>query len=125
MRKEADSARAEKGALGVGGQGRQGAAGTKCTPRKKFCQGSAQGSAQGVLYEEGGGKRSRTAGGRRREEGGARPRCGSDLKKESRGCSGQDPGEKEQNLDLTKSNLDIDKCILHLILIDTGKKSNM
>ena len=77
MRKEADSARAEKGALGVGEQGRQGAAGTKCTPRKKIAQGSAQGSAQVVLYEEGGGKRSRTAGGKRREEGGARPRCGS------------------------------------------------
>ena len=78
MREEADSAWAEKGALGVRVQGRQGAAGTKCTPRKIFGQGSAQGSAQGVLYEEGGGKRSRTAGGKRREEGGARPRCGSD-----------------------------------------------
>ena len=75
------------------------------------------------MYEKGGGKRSRTAGGKRREEGGARPRCGFDVKKESRGCSGQDPGEKEQNLDLTKSNLDIDKCILNLILIHTGKKS--
>ena len=61
------------------------------------------------MYEEGRSKRSRMAGGRRKEEGGARPRCGSDVKKESRGCSGQDPGEKEQNLDLVIS--------LNLILI--------
>ena len=64
----------EKGALGVGEQGGQGAAGTKGTPRKKFAQGSAQGSAQVVLYEEGRGKlgwrEERTAGGERRQEGG-------------------------------------------------------
>lgn len=60
--------------MGVGGQGRKGAAGTKCTPRKKIAQGSAPGSARFVLYEGGG--RQRTAG--RREERGerSRPRCG-------------------------------------------------
>ena len=68
MREEADSAWAEKGALGVRGHGRQGAAGTKCTPRKKIAQGSAPGSARFVLYEGGG--RQRTAG--RREERGHR-----------------------------------------------------
>ena len=74
MREEADSAWAEKGALGVRGQGRQGAAATKCTLRKKIAQGSAPGSARFVLYEGGG--RQRTAG--RREERGerSRPRCG-------------------------------------------------
>ena len=68
MREEADSAWAEKGALGVRGHRRQGAAGTKCTPRKKIAQGSAPGSARFVLYEGGG--RQRTAG--RREERGER-----------------------------------------------------
>ena len=52
--------------------GAEGARGSKnkMHPAQNFAQGSAQGSAQVVLYEEGGSKRSRTAGGKRREEGG-------------------------------------------------------
>jgi len=101
VRKEADSARAEKGALGVGEQGRQGAAGTKCTPRKKFAQGSAQGSAQVVLYEEGRGKRTWMAGGedgRRREEtGGWRRRLKEGRTKFLEGCSGIPAGNQKED----------------------------
>ena len=69
MREEADSAWAEKGALGVRGHGRQGAAGTKYTPRKKFCQGSAQGSARWCCMREKEAESSKTAGGQRRGAG--------------------------------------------------------
>ena len=62
MREEADSAWAEKGALGVRGQGRQGAAGTKYTPRKKSPQGSARGQCPVVLYERKGGREQQDGG---------------------------------------------------------------
>ena len=65
MREEADSAWAEKGALGVRGQGRQGAAGTKCTLRKKIAQGSARGQCPVVFYEADGGRRAQQEGGRK------------------------------------------------------------
>ena len=68
MREEADSAWAEKGALGVRGQGRQGAAGTKCTLRKKIAQGSARGQCPVVLCEREGGAEGSTEGGGRRED---------------------------------------------------------
>ena len=76
MREEADSAWAEKGALGVRGHGRQGAAGTKYTPRKKFCQGSARGQCPVVLYEREGsrgqqdcGRAEKNGGQKQQEEG--------------------------------------------------------
>ena len=62
MREEADSAWAEKGALGVRGHGRQGAAGTKYTPRKKIPQGSARGQCPVVLYERKGGREQQDGG---------------------------------------------------------------
>jgi hypothetical protein len=65
--------------MGVGGQGRKGAAGTKCTPRKKIAQGSAPGSARFVLYEGGG--RQRTAG--RRQDRGEKVETEMRLSRES------------------------------------------
>ena len=48
--------------MGVGRQGRQGAAGTKYTPRKKIPQGSARGQCPVVLYERKGGREQQDGG---------------------------------------------------------------
>ena len=82
MREEADSAWAEKGALGVRGYGRQGAAGTKCTPRKKIAQGSARGQCPVLYCGADGGRRTQqegAAGGReeRQQEARKKRRCGN------------------------------------------------
>ena len=72
MREETD-AWAEKGALGVGRQGQQGAAGTKYTLCKKFAQGFAQGQCPVLFYGADGGRRWRQEGaacGRSRRAGG-------------------------------------------------------
>ena len=81
MREEADSAWAEKGALGVRGQGRQGAAGTKCTLRKKIAQGSARGQCPVVLYERKGG-REQQDGGRAEKRSGQRRGAGRKQREE-------------------------------------------
>ena len=101
MGEQAESTWAEKETSVVGGRWRKGAAETKCTPRKKIAQGSAQGSAQVVLYEEGRGKRTWMAGGedgRRREEtGGWRRRLKEGITKFLEGCSGIPAGNQKED----------------------------
>ena len=89
MRGEADSAWAER-ALGVGGQGRKGAAGTKCTPRKKIAQGSARGQCPVVLYERKGGREQQDGG--RAEKRSGQTAAGRNRKRRDRKSeAGSDP----------------------------------
>ena len=54
--------------MGVGGQGRKEATGTKRSPRKKIGQGSARRQCPVVLCEREGGAEGSTEGGGRRED---------------------------------------------------------